>query len=387
MAERGERMNGTPNGQNGQNGHAPKHEEPSVRQCVKYSFFKVDSAFRRLPLEKQADLKLELIRMIRSFNRRMLLRAYSLFGLRADTDFMLWQVAEDIDDFNSLAAAIFSTGIAGYLQTPYSLLGMTRKSIYDIGVNNEAEEAERIIIQPGDGKYLFVYPFVKTRAWYALPTEERQQMMTEHIRVGRKYPQFKLNTIYSFGLDDQEFVVAFEGDSSAAFLDLVMELRETAASRYTLRDTPTFSCISMSLAETLDSIGGAQVADIAGADVHTQNGWLQTVALADLPSGHSTKVYFGSQQVALFNVEGQLYAVNNRCPHARGPLCEGTIGAEGQHPTVTCPWHDAAFDLRTGEALHGPIRAPVHTYAVRVGENGYIYVAEPSQVGAVEAAD
>ena len=90
-----------PNGQ-----HAP---EASARQCVKYSFFKVDQAFRRLSDEKQTDLKLELIQTIRQFNRRMLLRSYSLFGLRSDVDFMLWQVAEDIDAFNALSKAIFET--------------------------------------------------------------------------------------------------------------------------------------------------------------------------------------------------------------------------------------------------------------------------------------
>src|SRR5512140_2877166 len=125
--------------------------EPSPRQCVKYSFFKVDPAFRRLSHEKQEDLKLELLDAIRQFNRRMLLRAYSLFGLRGDVDFMLWQVAEDIDSFQALAKAIVTTGMGVYLQTPYSFLAMTRKSIYDIGVGgDESAEAERIIIQPGD---------------------------------------------------------------------------------------------------------------------------------------------------------------------------------------------------------------------------------------------
>src|SRR5258706_16111309 len=149
-------MSQTPptNGSNGSNGAGHKAEEPSPRQSVKYSFFKIDHAFRRLPREKQSAMKLELIQTIRHFNRRMLLRSYSLFGLRGDVDFMLWQVAEDIDDFNALAAAIFSTDIAGYLSMPHSLLGMTRKSIYDIGVTNPAEESERTLIQPGDGKNL-----------------------------------------------------------------------------------------------------------------------------------------------------------------------------------------------------------------------------------------
>jgi NAD(P)H-dependent nitrite reductase small subunit len=348
----------------------------AARQCVKYSFFKVDQAFRRLPREKQGELKLELIETIRGFNRRMLLRSYSLFGIRGEVDFMLWQVAERLDDFMALQTAIFSTGMAGYLSCPHSLVGMTRKSIYDIGASNDAEEADRIILQPGDGHYLFVYPFVKTRAWYALPHEERQEMMGEHIRVGRKYSQFRLNTIYSFGLDDQEFVVAFEGDSSAAFLDLVMELRETKASSFTLRDTPTFSCINMTLPETLDSIGGEPVAHRAGPDVQTQSGWVPAVPASELPVGASTKIYVGSQQIAIFNVNGEYFAINNRCPHARGPLCDGAVHNEDGHPAVTCPWHDAAFDLSSGEVLHGPIQTPVKTFAVRLAEDGVIYVAD-----------
>jgi chlorite dismutase len=352
------------------------HHEQTTRQCVKYSFFKVDPAFRRLPETRQTDLKLELIQTIREFNRRMLLRPYSLVGLRGDVDFLLWQVAEEIDAFNALAKAIFSTEMAAFLTMPYSFLAMTRKSIYDIGVSDEGEEADRLIIQPGDGKYLFVYPFVKTRQWYALPHEERQRMMNEHIRVGRKYPQIKLNTTYSFGLDDQEFVVAFEGEKTSDFLDLVMELRDTEASLYTLRDTPTFTCINMSLPEVLDSIGGAQVAEQAGPDATTKYGWVQAIPAADLAPGQTAKVYLGSQQVALFNVGGTVYAINNRCPHARGPLCEGTVNSADGRPNVTCPWHKADFDLATGEALDGPIKTPVQAYAVKLDADGYFYIAE-----------
>jgi chlorite dismutase len=360
----------------------PAHgASPTGGQCVSYSFFKVAPTFRGLAPEEQADLKLELIGIIRGFQRRMLLRAYSLVGLRGDMDLLLWQVADEVDAFNALARAIYSTAIAPYLQTPHSLLGMTRRSTYDLGLNDAAAE-ERLVIQPGDGKYLFVYPFVKTRAWYALPVDARQRMMTEHIRVGRQYPQFKLNTIYSFGLDDQEFVVAFEGDSTAGFLDLVMELRETEASAYTLRDTPTFTCINMSLPAVLDSIGGTPVAERAGPDAAAQaGGWLPALPLAELPPGGSTRIYLGSQQVALFNVEGRFYALDNRCPHARGPLCEGIVHQAAQGPAVACPWHQASFDLATGKAVGGPTRAPTRTYAVRIGPDGLIYVAEPKGPG------
>jgi chlorite dismutase len=116
-------------------------------------------------------------------------------------------------------------------------------------------------------RYLFVYPFVKTRAWYALPLERRQQIMNEHIRIGHKYPRVRLNTTYSFGLDDQEFVLAFESDHPADFLDLVMELRESEASQYTLRDTPIFTCVKAAGAELLKSLG------VHGAGGGTSDPW------------------------------------------------------------------------------------------------------------------
>src|SRR5204862_6549054 len=99
------------------------------------------------------------------------------------------------------------------------------------------------------------YPFVMTRAWYTLPCAERQLMMNKHISTGHKYTSVKINTTYSFGLDDQEFVLAFETDEPADFLDLVQELRETEASSFTLRDTPIFTCRQRTLAECLDAIG------------------------------------------------------------------------------------------------------------------------------------
>jgi len=99
---------------------------------------------------------------------------------------------------------------------------------------------------------------VKKRVWYQLPFERRKAMMVEHFAIGHRYPQVKINTAYSFGLDDQEFVVAFESDEPAAFLDLVTALRESQASRYTERETPIFSCVRMSPAQALELALGLQ---------------------------------------------------------------------------------------------------------------------------------
>jgi chlorite dismutase len=356
----------------------PQASNGRGRQFVKFTFFKVDTAFRRLAPDKQRIAKLEMLSAIRSFNRRMLLRSYSLVGLRADTDFMLWQVAATPEPFQELMTAILNTAMAPYLEVTTSFLAVTRRSIYDIGemVGGDGNaEADRIVIQPGEHDYLFVYPFVKTRPWYALSMEARQEMINEHIRIGRKYPQIKLNTTYSYGIDDQEFVVAFEGDNPMDFVDLVMELRESAASMYTLRDTPMFTCRNLPLAETLDSIGGAPIAADAAVEGPDADGWLDVAPVDALGEGESSVVYFAGKQVALFNAGGQIFALSNRCSHARGPLSEGTLIDDEDGCSVICPWHYAKFDLDSGIALEGAASTAVPTYEVMIREDT-IYLRE-----------
>jgi nitrite reductase/ring-hydroxylating ferredoxin subunit len=198
-------------------------------------------------------------------------------------------------------------------------------------------------------------------------------MMDEHIEVGRKYPSVKLNTTYSFGRDDQEFVVAFETDEPADFLDLVQELRETEASLFTLRDTPLFTCINMTLAEALDALGGPKIAQPFSSEAPEREVWIEVGPLADLPPGESKSVYLDGQQVALFNVDGKLFALNNRCSHARGPLSEGDVEQDESGCTVTCPWHYAKFDLSTGRVVDGVASAPVPSYTIEV-RDGMLYV-------------
>lgn len=238
------------------NGHDGTREIPRG-QFVQYAFYRVDPAWRLLPAEIRAEQKDDLARTVADCAPGVTVRSYTLAGLRADADFLLWSVAPSPEMIQRLGTAILSTAMAPYLRQAYAYLAMTKRSIYVSDHRHDGQDGRRLRVSPSGAKYLFVYPFVKTRAWYQLSQEERQRMMDEHIRIGHKYPTVKLNTTYSFGLDDQEFVVAFETDVPADFVDLVMELRHAESSLYTLRDTPIFTCISMSLPDTLDSLGGA----------------------------------------------------------------------------------------------------------------------------------
>ena len=216
------------------------------RQFVHFSFYKLDPAWRRLPADEQDASRAELAAVIDEFGRRFPIRAYTMAGIRPDADIMLWKVSERLEDFHELGTAMLSTSMGGYLHTPYAYLSMTRRSQYVKGEGRSMHKRGRVMWNP-DSKYLLIYPMVKTRAWYQLSKPARQGIMNEHIATGKQFPTVKINTTYSFGIDDQEFVVAFETDYVGDFLDLMMTLRETEASRYTETDTPIFTCISVSV--------------------------------------------------------------------------------------------------------------------------------------------
>ena len=223
------------------------------RQFVNFAFYKLDPAFRRLPGDQKQAARSEFAAACQAPAGTIIL-SYSTVGLRPDADLLLWRIGNTSDDFQAQTAAMNKTVLAGYLTTPYSFVAMTKRSMYIDKVDPFHTAESRTHIIPGKRKYLFVYPFVKTRDWYLLPLERRQELMDGHIRVGNKYPSVKLNTTYSFGLDDQEFVVAFETDEPKDFLDLVMELREQESSKFTLRDTPIFTAVQMPVEQVMDQL-------------------------------------------------------------------------------------------------------------------------------------
>ena len=241
-----------------------EQEKMKEREFVRFSVFKLDPAWRRLPASERAAHKDEFEALIGERGRTMMVYSYSLVGTRGDADLLLWQASRSLEQLHEFAAALNGTALAGWMTLAHSYFAMTKRSIYVNRYENEyiakyggdeKLDRARIAINPQGSKYLFVYPMAKTRAWYELPHEDRQRMMDEHIRVGHEWPDVKLNTTYSYGLDDQEFVVAFESDHPGRFLDLLMALRVTEASAYTLFDTPAFTGLALPMRSALDALG------------------------------------------------------------------------------------------------------------------------------------
>ncbi len=231
----------------GPGGGRPGADGP--RYFVTYTFYRIQNKFRRLDANSRLTASHDFRQHLDDWSKKIQVHAYSTAGMRPDVDFLLWRIAPDLESLHDMALATKKTAFGVHLTIPHSYLAMTRRSVYVDKHQHEGQEGSRLYIRPTESKYLFVYPFVKTHDWYQLPMADRQKAMDEHIAMGHKYPSVRINTTYCFGLDDPEFVVAFESDQPGDFLDLVMEMRSSRARPYTLRDTPIFTCIRKSFQE------------------------------------------------------------------------------------------------------------------------------------------
>ena len=177
-------------------------------------------------------------------------RSYSTLGLRDDAEFLFWFAAETIDEIQDVISKLYLTVFGKYITPSRVYLSCTRPSVY-------ARKGRTLSFVAGEEprKFVIVYPFTKTREWYLLPQAQRQKMMDQHIDVSEKYPQVILNTTYSFGISDQDFMLAFECDDLVDFQNLIMELRQTKVSAYVAVDTPMITCVKKDIVPLITSLG------------------------------------------------------------------------------------------------------------------------------------
>jgi len=229
-----------------------------MNELYRYLTLAVSPEWRRLEERERAAQKHEFAAATANATARV--HAYSLVGMRADADLLLWCVGDDLDALQGLEQRLASTALWSYSTRPYSYLAARRRSQYLADHEHAGSEHARGTAGPvGDMPYVVVYPMTKKRSWYALPHEERTRIMGAHFAAGHNYPDIRIHTGYSFGIDDQEFVVSFEVPDVRRFLSLVADLRETESSAYTERETPIFVGAAMPLERALDAIDGATV--------------------------------------------------------------------------------------------------------------------------------
>jgi chlorite dismutase len=224
-------------------------ENSTPTMYLNFSFYKVDSKWRWLNDIGKEEAAKEFSSLIEIANTKMKVRTYTTLGLRKESDFMIWGISESLEKIQVLASKIYSTVLGKYIEASEVYLSTSRPSVYSNQLTPSYIKNEEPL------KYNIVYPFIKSREWYLLPFDKRSEMMKEHINVGKKFPQIRLNTSYSFGISDQDFMLAFETDNLMDFQDLIIKLRETQVSRHVLKDTPMIVCVHKNIFDIIKSFG------------------------------------------------------------------------------------------------------------------------------------
>jgi chlorite dismutase len=210
----------------------------------------LDPAWRRLPREARRESAGELAAAV-SAESDVTTFAYSMVGLQPGTDLLLWSLAPSLEALEGRSASVLRSGMGQWLKVQESFLGIIQPSQYV----KKPTPQEQSLFAGERSRYLIVYPFTKSTDWYLLAREARQGIMNEHMRVGHDFPEVRQLLAYSFGIDDMDFLVAYETDDLPKFGELVRALRGTDSRRSTIRDTPLLTGIHRPIEEITALLG------------------------------------------------------------------------------------------------------------------------------------
>ena len=160
---------------------------------------------------------------------------YDVSALRADADLLVWWHAESSDALQDAYGLFRRTALGRHLAPVWSSMALHRPAEF-----NKSHLPAFLAAEEPRG-YLCVYPFVRSYDWYLLPDEERRDMLAEHGRLARGYPDVRANTVASFALNDYEWVLAFEGDELHRIVDLMRDLRASRARLHVREEVPFFT--------------------------------------------------------------------------------------------------------------------------------------------------
>jgi chlorite dismutase len=220
------------------------------KQFVNFMFLRVSPEWRRLDADTKRVYRSEFEQVFDTFRDEFLLFSYSLVGFDSKADLMFWRVGRSLDMVQEMTANLYRSNLGSYLETVDNYLSVTKRMMFVAG---PAED--RLHVKAGTAKYHFVYPCAKQRDWFEMPAEERDAMIEENFMVGKKFPNIRIHLTHAFGFNDHEYLISFETDEPRDFLALAEELRQTPASRMTLRGMPVYTCRQRPLIECLDALG------------------------------------------------------------------------------------------------------------------------------------
>jgi chlorite dismutase len=224
------------------------------KQFVNFMFLRVNTDWRKIDFETKQIYKNEFRNVFDKYNKSLLLFAYSLIGFDSKADLMFWRIGDSLDAIQDMTAKLYCTNLGSYLETADNYLSVTKKRMF-VAPDVDPSVEDRYHVRAGEKKYHFIYPCAKHRDWYAKTGEERNSLIEEDFMVGKKFENIKIHLTHAFGFSEQEFIISFETDEPKDFLALAEELRQTPASKFTLRGMPVYTCRQRSLMECLNALG------------------------------------------------------------------------------------------------------------------------------------
>ncbi len=224
------------------------------KQFVNFMFFRVNPEWRKLNLETKRIFKSEFQSVFKKFDENLLLYTYSLVGFDSKADLMFWRIGFSLDAIQEMTAKLYRTNLGSYLETADNYLSVTKRMMFIPSDSHDSAE-DRYHVKAGQKRYHFLYPCAKHSEWYTKSEEERSSLVEENFMVGKKFENIRIHLTHAFGFSDQEFIVSFETDEPKDFLALAEELRDTPASKLTLRGMPVYTCRQRPLMECLDALG------------------------------------------------------------------------------------------------------------------------------------
>jgi chlorite dismutase len=230
----------------------PEAPPPTTTTYVQALGLALEPAWRREPDDlRAADARAFLAAEAETAAAGVRTLACSTIGLEPGSDALLLRLAPSVEALEAAAVRLHRAGLGRWLTVRHSFIGRIAPSTYI----RKPSAQDRSLLDGEPARYLVVYPFTKSTDWYLADPAKRQAVMNGHMKVGRRYPAVRQLLASSFGLDDQDFVVAYDTDDLAAFGDLVRELRSTESRRATVSDRPLLLGVRRTLRELVEALG------------------------------------------------------------------------------------------------------------------------------------
>ena len=222
-----------------------------LNQQICYSMWSVFRLHTALPAAERPGMTDEIDKLIDDYHRNHAVTTrglYDLAGFRADAEFMFWWVSPDPDDAQRVYQSFRRTGLGRACDPVWSQLSLHRPAEFN------KSHIPAFLADEAPGRYVCVYPFVRSYEWYLLPDTDRRQMLAEHGRMAREFPDVRANTVSAFALGDYEWMLAFEADELHRIVDLMRHLRGARARVHTRAETPFYTGVRRTPDELIERL-------------------------------------------------------------------------------------------------------------------------------------